>query len=486
MKGALLVFLAALVFVGARALEPPSNPLDEFLPLVAAQRVLSGEVPYRDYTTLYPPLMTLLDAGLLRVMPSSLLAARFLFTVIVAIGLVLVKVIVSRLTGSERAGTLVGLLGAAAHGAPLWGYALVPAAVIVLGALAAALEPGRGRAALAGFLLGLAALARHDAAAWGALPVLFLIGGRSRRDLLVAVLVAALLPLAFLVTMASLGALAPMEEELVSIPVHLYRGIRGLPWPSPLEDPGDAGGWPALASIYAPFIVGGLAFARSLQTRRNEEIACASLPLVFVMTCVVRPDHAHVYAASLASFAALGVLLRGGRKWIGVALALTIPTACRETLATGRVLRKAVHASWAHRPPRQGMFDDGGLDEARTHALEIVARRPSGSRIFVALPRHDRIWLNDVGFYFDAAALPATRHHELYALVATTAPVQSEIVSDLERTRPFFVVVSDVPPKWEPNASATVFPVHVLDEYLGRAYAPCFEEGNYRVLYRLR
>ena len=63
--------------------------------------------------------------------------------------------------------------------------------------------------------------------------------------------------------LASHGALGPAFDQLILIPARLYPRIRGLPWPSPLNDPGDANEWPALASIYAPFIIGALAITRA-------------------------------------------------------------------------------------------------------------------------------------------------------------------------------------------------------------------------------
>ncbi len=230
----------------------------------------------------------------------------------------------------------------------------------------------------------------------------------------------------------------------------------------------------------------GLALARSRGERARQ--AAALLPFALGVTALVRPDHAHVYGASLASFAALGVLRGASRKELALVLALLLPGALIQVLESARLARHVFIKTpvFATRSPRTYLLDQGGIDEHRARALDAVAAIPSGARIFVALPRHDRIWINDVAFYFDAGVLPATRHHELYALVATTPEVQEEIVRDLEHWKPPLVVVSSVRQAREPNASHETFDAHVLDDYLARSYELGLVDGRYKVLRRAR
>ena len=69
-----------------------------------------------------------------------------------------------------------------------------------------------------------------------------------------------------------------------------------------------------------------------------------------------------------------------------------------------------------------------------------MAERPPGSRIFVGPIRHDRIWINDIGLYFDASALPATRDYMLLPWLRNEA-AQTRIVAELERSRPPLAVL---------------------------------------------
>jgi hypothetical protein len=71
--------------------------------------------------------------------------------------------------------------------------------------------------------------------------------------------------------------------------------------------------------------------------------------------------------------------------------------------------------------------------------------------------------------------------------VVTTAPVQREIVRDLERSRPRVVIrwLSPLADQAEDNGAGRSSGVHVLDRYLARAYVPERRFGDYLVL-RLR
>jgi hypothetical protein len=186
-----------------------------------------------------------------------------------------------------------------------------------------------------------------------------------------------------------------------------------------------------------------------------------------------------MYPSRLASFLALAVLMRGDlsvrRSWaLTLALVLVAARGVVELSATGEALLYLRDGTIFQR------FDPPGLRDS----LALVATRPPGSRIYVGLRHHNRFFVNDARFYFLAGALPATRYHELVPLVASRPEVQEEIARDIERWRAPFVVLVDPPCEDEPNASATVFPVTVLDDYIEQAYEQVYASEFYYVLRR--
>jgi hypothetical protein len=470
--------------------------LDEYLPIVNAERLQAGEVPHRDFFTLYPPLVPALDALTLRLAPGSILAVRVLCLAFVVAGLLLVSEIATMLSGDGRAGAALGVLAAVMYGAPPWGYPLVHATVLVLAALLVALRSSGPRwIFLVGALLGLAATARHDLAAVGSLPVVGLVAARTRSPRSVGLaLLGAAVPVLLLAGLLALGGAGSAAlDQLIGIPATIYSRARALPWPrADLE---------SLARVYSPLALGVLGLAVSVldphadRERRSAEVATTSLVMLLAVPGLVRPDAAHLSAVRMACPTALAIILRASpsrslhRAFVAIAIAAAAPQIASGVLGAVEQVRALVGARevFEARGPRRGLLLDPEIsNEARRNTLDLAARIANGRRIYVGLREHDRILVNDVAFYVEAEALPATRYHELVPLIANTERVQREIVADLERTRPPVVVLVDAKHSDEPNESSKASGVHVLDDYIRTAYEPVRGEGPYLVLGRRR
>ncbi|MBE0699907.1 MAG: hypothetical protein IH586_23525, partial [Anaerolineaceae bacterium] len=101
--------------------------------------------------------------------------------------------------------------------------------------------------------------------------------------------------------------------------------------------------------------------------------------------------------------------------------------------------------------------------------------------IYSGVRTHDRLIINDAGFYFLSGLRSATRYHELHPGVANTFPVQKEMIASLEQRQPPWIVDLDIGGWQEPNASTLSTGVYALDEYLAAHYRAVQDFGNYRV-----
>jgi hypothetical protein len=119
----------------------------------------------------------------------------------------------------------------------------------------------------------------------------------------------------------------------------------------------------------------------------------------------------------------------------------------------------------------------------QAQAVEYVRANTSpGEKLYVGLLRHDLIFANDALFYFLAERDSATRYHELHPGVATTRPVQEEIVSDLEQASvPYVVLFSRYENRREPNESSVSSGVTLLDDYIRDHYRQVEQFGDYMV-----
>ena len=97
---------------------------------------------------------------------------------------------------------------------------------------------------------------------------------------------------------------------------------------------------------------------------------------------------------------------------------------------------------------------------------------PPGEPIYVVPRRSDLVTAGNPLLYVLADRPNPTRYDIEAPGVVTSAPVQREIVADLERARPRVVVrdTSPVTAAPEPNAAGRSSGVTLLDDHLARAY----------------
>jgi hypothetical protein len=117
----------------------------------------------------------------------------------------------------------------------------------------------------------------------------------------------------------------------------------------------------------------------------------------------------------------------------------------------------------------------------------VQARTAPGEPIYVATRRADLVTAGDPLLYVLARRPNPTRYDIQAPGVVTSAPVQREIVDDLERARPAVIVrdTSPVTAAPEPNAAGRSSGVRLLDDYLASAYRPLERHGNLVVLVRV-
>jgi hypothetical protein len=499
--GTLAVALVGLVAFGTRALGHV-NVYDDFIPLVGAQRLLAGDVPYRDFHSHYPPLLLLLDALVLGLAPGSLLATRLVFALLMTGACVAAGRVAARLARSEVAGALLGAAGALGLETLSGGATIALAAGFIVAAVVVLESPGsadpRARLASAGGLLGLAGLARHDLTFVASVPLVVLalveLPRTERRRVAWLVAPALLVALVALVTLAREGALGAAWRDGVAYGPADYAAERRIPWPWR----GDLAGWSYVVDFYGPFVV-ALAVAGRVMLERSEldagearhALAACAITFVGYATAVVRSDLQHVVLARLAALGAAGTLarrpLRGGRA-AGLLLASAVlgPAVVRELPRVADTVARVAGEpdALAGSGPRRGLLREQDLDPDRKNVVELLRARPEGSRIWVGLTRHQRIWGTDVALYFDGEALPAGRHLDLTPMCAREAG-QRELVEDLERARPPLLVLENLATPVEPNESAVFHDVFLLDAYIAKHYRVKKILGGYAVLERL-
>jgi len=508
--GAVLL-LAGVVFLLLRVGRAPTI-YDEGLILAGADRILQGEVPYRDFWNTHPPAQIWLVAGLFRAFGESMMVLRVYDAAVKVCLALAVFGWAARLAprGMAVAAFAVALAWLEYYG--LFGYTAFPALLLGLMSLALVVSgldttrAARGRWAMfgAGLVAGAGSLFRLDFGAYTVAASATLIavahvigsdapmGGRLRRAVgsmamfaggaVVPTLAAVLSLLAQNVTLSRFLAI------VVTYPLTTFAEVRRVPTP----------GFSARAlAYYVPTWVGVAGLARGLLLMRRRTpgdataFAWCGLSLLLLATLPqarTRVDLTHQAPILLPSVAlAVGLWYGFWRRGTAcrVAAYLLVPVLALTYLAVpiGARLRadaRPVTAKAGHGLPRAAGI---ALEPDQVAAVRAVqGLTEPGDFVFVGAGRHDRVWGNDALFCFLAGRRYPTAYHNLLPGVATREDVQREIVSDLRRHDTRCVVrCTRFDAMAEPNASSRRSGSRILDEYLQREYTLSATMGDYEV-----
>jgi hypothetical protein len=364
------------------------------------------------------------------------------------------------------------------------------ALALVLGALLAF----ERRPALAGVLMGAAAAWRIEFAVFAAIAILVARPAGLRRFALAGAATAAVV---FLPVVIAAG-IGPSWDLLVDYPLTDFRDYQTLPFPLSYDGPlntSSATGFlrdslePLLLFHLPLVLVLGLTGAAVALARRPlapRLVATGVLAVGALAYLLVRTDLFHT--APLAVMVAIltaWALAQQPRRLRGVPAVLA-------GVGLLYAVAEGVDRRWLVLREDTVTLDlpvaDGVRVPARRAAeLEaVVGALPPRGPIYVATRRSDLVTSGHPLLYVLAGRPNPTRYDIPAPGVVTSAPVQREIIRDLERTRtPVVVRWNDpVTATAEPNAAGRSSGVRLLDEYLARRYRPARRIGSFRLLER--
>lgn len=540
---------AAAIFVGALVyltlcMDRSVAMFDEGEILFNSVQVMNGQVPHRDFFTMYPPGQYYILAALYKLLGPSILIERVWDTVVRACCTVLVFLVVGQ-AASRRFALVTAAVSLVFLGyVGTYGYPVFPALAAALASLAL-LTPGLERPNpvpwlfAAGVCVGAAVLFRYDVgvALFGAEGALVGLHAWFRRPGGVPTALGwlvifgggfTLVVLPVVVVFAIQGAIPDTLLDVVTLPSRLYVKARYLPFPRI---------WmlrhhPESFAVYLPVIVCAaamplmVAIARRWRVNAVAQGSGGCLPaardnLAFLsfgllaLTIVgfakgwVHVSANHMAMAIVASIALGGVVARptwergrAGRMVVGAAL-VPVGVLALVWLYTG-LAEAARNVGWAADPATwelsaSGVPPEAGtcrmpaglerlacfrIDPAAVEAARYIQQRTSVDEpVFVGLSRHDKIFISDILFYFAVNRPSVTKWYEYDSGLQTSEPIQRAMIRELEQKQPRLIVIEDIWADWrEPNESAISSGVTLLDDYLRDGFEPVATFGVNTVL----
>jgi hypothetical protein len=520
----LLTFAAAFVAIFS-GIGHDINIYDEAVPLVGAERILAGETPYDDFWTAYAPGQFYLMAGVMEVFGRHLITGRVITSIFMFLSVVIIYILARKIfeSGEAAAPLLISALWIA--GNPLYSSALATSIVIVLAGVYFLFRyfetSDRKYTLIAGLLIGLAGVFRHDVGAYifgtefwavfffglpkksaDGLPF----GKRVVRGIKGAAAFVVGFALVLLPAIIAVWISVPggeLYDQFIDFPLNIYGEYRGIPFPMPFDDVSSAGA--AIKSIYksfvffAPlmiFIVEIIYLIWRVKKKRIvlnghifwKEVLLINVGLNFYNHAMVRSDPVHVMPAML--IASIFV--------VNAARTLPRPALKRAALAAicivliARPLHSIVKSFRSHSASQSEELTiekASGIRVNAEYALSaeraadyIKSHTGEGERIFVVPHRTDKIYINDIMFYFFADRLPAAKHHELHPGVATEENTQREIIASLEDNKTEYIIRYRAGFAEEANKSSESSGVTLLDDFIDRNYEVTEKFRNYNIL----
>ena len=515
-------------------MNPALDSYDEGLMLVGADRVLHGDVPYRDFWTLYGPGGFYGLAALFEVFGETAWVARVCDaaakTAIVAFAYLLILNYGRRTLALAGATVALGLLMyLKSYGAPLFG-ALAACLAATLATSRLATTGSRQAAAAAGVATGVALLIRHDLGTYTLIAEIAVMwslrhgagshvdAGQSRRSwpAFAIALAATVTPAAALLLVAV--PVSDLYRDLVDVAFFVYPQNRSLPFP-PIGDAMREAfeqrsmGTLAPLLVYVPIVSMGVAVAAQWRRREDRRRASQAVPgeasglvlhmlilldALYFMKGLVRVSPLHMGPSLVISIVLLSANAARARSLFvrrtlsGVAAIALAFVILKPLIGAGGALNAGSIVSGRWLTDAADLCSRREVPRLRCLTLEpdqlvvaewLLAHGSRGNLIYVGPGRHDKIFANDIAIYFAAESVPATKWHDSHPGVQTTLEVQRSLVEEL-RSKPVKYVVLDS--NWddyvEPNASARSSGVTVLDEFLRSHFVPVFESGTLTVL----
>jgi hypothetical protein len=499
--------------------------------VAGAWRVLAGEVPYRDFWSMYAPGQFYATAVVLAVSGKQVLAPAIVACAVKAFTVACLY-LASLGFGAARK---LALVMAATVGVALFEIApelsSYPPALALIAVALLALSKEERRPIRAGLALGAAAFFKHDVAAYAtaAFAVALAVepwstGDARSRGLRDALKLASSAASVVAVLAGGLALLAGRDAlvDLVLFPLGDFRTVRSEAYPglSPnlplvtkfLEEPANLARGRDAAEALSEWMLGnapqlvfvalGLVFLRfrtrfERRTRFGLLVVLAAMPFFWWAAHTQQNTH----FTSLGILSLLGITLvlprletRAARAtFVALALFHSAALFTRPALDLALPLR-----AWSRIDPL-GLPHTAGIHVSpREREVYAAIRAFTDARvapdepIYLGVARHDAIVINNPRFLWLLDRPCATRYHELHPGITDREDVQREMLADLERLRVRCAVIWRF--GWptsmldriaaERRAAIPQCGSTLLDEFLTREFRPVLEVGEYVVLWR--
>lgn len=448
------------------------NIYDEGLVLVGGMRVLSGDLPYADFWTIYAP-GTYYVSAFLQLFTSQIWFHKFIAIVIsflVALQLNNLYKILTNKSHYYVFTTAVILSGFGLKFITPSGIGLLFALVGLNYALKYFKTSDDSLILKAGLAISLTAVFRHDFAVYLFIPFLLsLLFDNNRENLLgkVSKLLLGLIPaLAIYLILALSVGFENIIDQLIVFPLTKFSATRSLPFPLLWEARAISdsmsnyfyNSWIAVMFLVPPV----LAIANYFIFRKHKYASLfvfyGLVVLLFYNQALNRSDYAHLLPSLLLTIPLLFSIVNSVNYQFYRRLALVLVAIFFLIMPIGKKTNYAkkyytgTDFKSTNISKLKFIYAEEGILNRYSYLSELDEKIVKGDNTFIGIKDMSTIELNDVLAYFIMDYLPQTKYHELHPGIADRLYFQTEILLELA-TKNKYVILLDMKSEIPGNGS---------------------------------
>lgn len=477
----------------------PLGVYDEAVILVGAERVIEGQIPSRDFFTMYPPGQVYTLAAFFKAFGISVITERS-YDIVIKSFISLLIFLIIRLFSSDitaLVGWAMSLIWITLSTFPAYPvYPSVLCTFISIYFLMLHMKQDKlYYVVLSAISIVGAALFRHDQGGPAAVVIAFVLMLRkitgvqkSWKPLISYIASGVMAALPVLIYFFLNSALKYMLNDLILYPLTVFTEYQDFPYP-------------LLSMNTLPFfvfplvlLIGVVTFFVFIKQKIDDTTAfgillISCIGIVFLNQVRVRSDLIHLLPSALTGILLAPVLLYTLSKGLSQSKWRNMLIWALFIIVFGITLYKPYSMKIPYIPMRYTL-ETVNPDIERAKYLKIdpdlknvvtyIKNNTSKDEyLYVGVKNHDKVIFNHAIIYFLSERNPATKYHELNPNLIKT--IQEEIVSELTKKFTRLVVLT---PGWryEPNLSSIDSKINLLDNYISSNFELKKVYGIYEIM----
>lgn len=437
------------------------NIYDEGLVLVGGMRVLSGDIPYQDFWTIYSPGVYYFSA-FIQLFSEQIWLQKIVAVIISFVIAIQLNSIFKLLSNKQNYAVFVAAIILSGFGIKY----LNPASLGMMVALFSVIQTlkyfktsDERYILYSGFFIGLTAIIRHDFALYLFIPILMSLIFDMNRQSIVNKFGKLLLGLApAIVVYIAIGLVvgfSNMIDQIIIFPLTEFSVTRALPFPLIWEARAISDSvsnyiyniWIALIFLLPPF----LAILNYIYYRRHIQaslfIYFGLLVLLFYNQALNRSDYIHLIPSLLLSLPLLFSMVFSIRTrfykrialLIVVVVLLLMPIAKKLNYAKQNYLSNSLVKSNLDR--MNFLYIEEVQLTKYSYLSELNNKIIKGEPTFIGLKNMSSIEVNDVLSYYILGLKPVVKYHELHPGIADRKKYQSELLYSLFEKNKYIILL---------------------------------------------